>query len=480
MKKTTLMAMLVLATGAAQANVTLHGLFTDHMVLQREAPLAVSGQAEPGEKVTVTYAGRSQATVAGQNGTWSVTLKAMKASTNAAPFTVQGKNTIVLQDVVVGDVWVCSGQSNMEFGLGGCQRPADVQSADFPLLRQFHVPRRQAAAPCDQVQGAWVVCSPQTAAGFTAVGFYFARQVYKTTGVPIGLINASWGGTPIEPWVAPAGLALVPQAMRQEIPIGAPHVWHELYFGMIHPLTRLPIKGALWYQGESNAIFNQDPNREESYLAKEKALISSWRKAWGVGDFPFYLVQLASFQPPNNGPEGGQPWARICMAQFRALTIPHTGMAVAIDLADPGNPGDIHPKNKKDVGERLALWALAKDYGKKVPAYSGPLYQSMKVEGHKIRLRFDSVGSGLVVARKSGYEPPVQEPRGKLQRFAIAGADRKWVWADAVIDGKTVVVSSPEVPNPVAVRYAFATNPEGCNLYNKEGLPASPFRTDAW
>ena len=462
--------------------VTLDGLFTDHMVLQRDIPVTVAGAAAPGEKVTVAFAGQKLTATAGTDGKWSVKLAAMKANKTPATMTVGTGNELTLQDIVVGDVWLCSGQSNMEFKLGQSNRPDDVKSAELPLIRQFTVPRNRIATPCEVVKSAWVVCSPQSAAGFTAVGFYFARKVQKETGVPIGLIDSSWGGTPIEPWIAPVGKEMVPEPLREivKLPFDGPADWSQLYNGMIHPLIKFPIKGALWYQGESNAIFNKDDNREESYHQKMRGLIGGWRKVWNIGDFPFYYVQLANFQNPNDNPEGGEPWARICTSQLRSLSIANTGMAVAIDLADVGNPSDIHPKNKLDVGERLAAWALAKDYGKKQLVYSGPLYKKMKIEGGKIRIGFDSVGSGLTVATKKGYDPMVKDPQGKLKRFAIAGEDKKWVWADAVIDGKTVVVSSPSVPKPVAVRYAFSANPDGCNLYNNEGLPASPFRTDTW
>jgi sialate O-acetylesterase len=243
---------------------------------------------------------------------------------------------------------------------------------------------------------------------------------------------------------------------------------------MIHPLVNFRIKGALWYQGESNG------GEGDSYFFKKRALIGSWRHLWAEGDFPFYFVQLANFQKPNPDPAGGDGWARVRMAQSRCLTIPHTGMAVAIDLADADNPDDIHPKNKQDVGERLARWALAKDYGRKDVVCSGPLYKEMKVEGDRIRIVFDSTGSGLTAASKIGRAPILADPQGRLQGFAIAGEDRKWVWADATIDGASVLVASPAVPKPVAVRYAFTMNPAKANLYNKDGLPASPFRTDDW
>ena len=240
---------------------------------------------------------------------------------------------------------------------------------------------------------------------------------------------------------------------------------------MIHQITRFPIKGALWYQGEANG------GDGDIYTTKMQALIGGWRAAWKQGDFPFYFVQLATFLPPNENPAGGDGWAKIRCAQMKALAIPHTGMASAIDIGDAGN---IHPTNKQDVGKRLALWALARDYGKPGIVPSGPLYQAMKIEGGKIRLAFDYVGSGLMVGKKDGRQPTVEDPAGKLARFAIAGADKQWVWANAVIDDNAVVVSSDKVPNPVAVRYAFTTNTSGANLYNREGLPASPFRTDEW
>jgi sialate O-acetylesterase len=267
----------------------------------------------------------------------------------------------------------------------------------------------------------------------------------------------------------------LPYPISSHEPLG----WHCLHNGMINPLIHFGIKGALWYQGENNG------NEGDSYFQKKRALIGGWRKAWEIGDFPFYFVQLCSFSgypgtKPNMNPAGGDGWAAIRMAQLKTLTIPHTGMAVSIDLAEAGNHANIHPTNKKDVGERLALWSLAKDYGKHDLVCSGPLYQSMKMEAGRIRIIFDSVGSGLTAATKNGYDPMVKDAAGRLKAFAIAGEDKQWVWADAVIEGNTVVVSSPSVPKPVAVRYAFTWNPDGCNLYNNEGLPASPFRTDKW
>ena len=256
-----------------------------------------------------------------------------------------------------------------------------------------------------------------------------------------------------------------------ENPLANPGNPMSIYNGMIYPLAPYAIKGALWYQGESNG------GESDEYYYKMRALIGGWRKIWNQGGFPFYFVQLANFQQPNDNPEGGDGWAKIRMAQVKALTIPHTGMATIIDI---GDGPDIHPKNKFDVGERLALWALHNDYGKSSVVVSGPLYKSITVEGSKIRVAFDHVGHGLMAGKKTGLAPTQEEVGAKLKRFAVAGTDKKWFWADALIDGRTVVVSSPMVPAPLAVRYAFTMNPEGANLYNREGLPASPFRTDEW
>jgi len=522
MKQLITSAVLLCSTLSGYADVALHGLFTDNMILQRDIPVAVYGMAEPGEKVTVTFVGKTKAAIAGKDGAWSVKLDAMKFSATAAAMTVAGKNTITLNNVLIGDVWLCSGQSNMEFSLGQSNRPDDITKADFPTIRMFHVPGVPAACLRTDTKFGWGVCTPQAASNFSAVGFYFARKITQETGVPIGLMKAAWGGTCIEPWISYPGLASIPELAQDKetldkliktyvdtmaglpaktaayvaearkaisantqvpdpvdlpfYPINGtgPYGWNCLYNGTIHPLTKFGIKGVLWYQGEANG------GEGETYFQKTRALIGGWRKAWNQGDFPFYLVQLANYEAPNKNPEGGDGWAKVRMAQLKSLTIPNTGMAVAIDLADADNPRDIHPKNKKDVGERLALWSLAKDYGKKNLVFSGPLYKSMKVEVAKIRISFDSTGSGLSVGTKKGYDPIVKDAHGKLQKFAIAGEDKKWVWAEAVIDGKTVLVSSPSVPKPVAVRYAFSMNPDGCNLYNNEGLPASPFRTDEW
>jgi len=436
-----------------EAKPFVHSLFGDHMVLQRDMKAPIWGWAKPGEKVTVEMAGKSGTAAADKDGRWEVRLGPFEAG---GPHTlkISGPQAVTIQDVLVGDVWLCSGQSNMEWGMTGSDTGDDIPKADFPKIRQT------------RPGGNWTVCTPESAAGFKAVGFYFARAVQRETGVPIGLVNNAVGGSRIEPWVDPASVASATE-VRPALEGGK----SSLFIAKTLPLVPYALRGMLWYQGESNG------NEGASYLHKLQVLIGGWRKLWGQGDFPLYVVQLPNFQQANDNPAGGDGWAKIREAQLKALAIPNTGVIITIDVGDPGN---IHPKNKFDVGERLARWAVAKDYGKKGLVYSGPLYKGMKVEGNKVRISFDHVGSGLMVGKKEGRRPTEEVKDGQLKRFAVAGADKKWVWADAVIEKDTVVVSSPDVPNPVAVRYAFSGNPEGCNLYNKEGLPASPFRTDDW
>lgn len=480
------LTVLFLSITAAHADVRCTNLFGDHMVLQRDMPLPVWGLAGTDEKVTVKIGDNQGTATADAQGKWTVKLPAMKANATPQELSIAGKNTITIKDVLVGDVWVCSGQSNMEMNLGGCNAPEDIAAADLPNIRRIKFPHVALSLPTTNVPGNWQICTKATAPGFTAAGFYFARRIQKDTGVPIGLLDDSWGGTRIEPWIPPCGFETEPALAgimadvkkREEAARGAKDnapmdagLPVALYNGMIHPVVPFGIKGALWYQGESNG------NEGDEYYSKMRALIGGWRKVWNQGDFPFYFVQLANFQKPTNDPAGGDGWAKVRMAQTKSLEIPHTGMAVIIDI---GETADIHPKNKFDVGERLARWALHHDYGKKDVVVSGPLYKSMQVDGSKVRITFDHADGGLIVGKKDGRKPTEEVAAGKLARFAIAGEDKKWVWADAVIDGGTVIVSSSEVPKPVAVRYAYSMNPEGCNLYNKAGLPASPFRTDNW
>jgi len=511
-------ALTAVAVSAAPAATRLPSVFSDNMVLQRGVSVPVWGWAEAGEKVTVKFAGQEKVATAGADGKWMTKLDAMEASDTPAEMTIadgSGK-TRKLKSILVGEVWLGSGQSNMEMSVGGCLESGKFcKEAKYPAVRMFTVAKKPAGQPRDDVSGRWQVCSPSSVRGFSAVAYFFGRRIHKELGVPVGLIHSSWGGTRIEPWTPPCGFqavgslqsfvkqidqaparyrkgvgeaisrveAWLPKAKQAladngEIPPAPSMPKHSLnssgsptglYNGMIHGLIPFAMRGALWYQGESNG------GEGKSYYEKKRALIGGWRKLWGQGDFPFYFAQLASFMQPNSKPEGGDGWARVREAQAACLSIPNTGMAVLTDIGDGRN---IHPKNKQDVGDRLALWALAKDYGRKDLVHSGPIYSGSKVDGGRMVLSFDHAGSGLMVGKKEGLAPAQEVAGGTLKGFSIKGADGKWYWADARIDGKAIVVSSDKVSKPVAARYAFTTNTDHCNFYNKEGLPAVPFRTD--
>jgi sialate O-acetylesterase len=476
---------------AKAADLKLPAIFGDNMVLQRGVTCPVWGSAEAGEKVTVSLLDQKKETVAGPNGKWMVKLDALTAG-GPYELSVAGGSTITLKNVMVGEVWVCSGQSNMEMAL----RPTRdgmkaAQESHNPMIRLFTVAKNNNIKPASDVKGNWAECESDVAKDFSAVGYYFGRELQKELKVPVGLIHTSWGGTPIEVWLsrramaadanmgqyldsydkrlaqyeaalsehnaqlAAAKLAGKPAPKAPPGPGWSPGV---LYNNMIAPLLPYAIGGTIWYQGESNA--------GQAYLYRKQmpAMIKQWREDFACGEFPFLMVQLANFMDRKTEPTD-TPWAELREAQtMTARSTPKTGMAVIIDI---GEAKDIHPRNKEDVGKRLALAAEAIGYGRKI-VYSGPLYESIKVEGNQARLSFSHVGGGLVA---QGGET--------LKGFAIAGADKKFVWADAKIDGDSIVVSSSAVPQPAAVRYAWADNPE-CNLYNKEGLPASPFRTDDW
>jgi sialate O-acetylesterase len=624
----------------------LPNLIGDHMVLQRDREIHIWGFADPGEDVTATLGGNASYVKTGPAGDWSVHLPPMPAG---GPFTltIQGKKTIAVKDVLIGEVWVASGQSNMTFGLSGSVGGAEeLAHADYPQIRLFTVPKRIALQPQrNTLPATWQICSPESAKDFSAVGYYFARDLHRNLGVPIGVIESAWPGTTIEEWIGPGALrqdarlkpildqwhasksaaettagVRVPfdlefddfelirdSAAGEAVPFSnfddgstrnatgggwrydwqaAPDTafelvapgrggrgfaarisgaldesdnsrltakfkldsspmdlssysglrfwvrgngqvrartlqptitdyddystslfhatadWHPLtiwfrdlrqegwgvslpftqnaltgfsienlttvgypprpvsglFEGMIAPLLPYPFRGAIWYQGESNAL------KAHQYRTLLPALITSWRQASQQNSFPFLIVQL-----PNHGAVPDQPtesaWAEMREAQFlTARQLPDTGIVVTIDV---GDPQDVHPHRKAEVGERLALWALGTTYAKPV-VYSGPLYQAMEVQGSRIRIRFSNVGTGL---QANGGLP--------LRGFALAGPDRTFHWADASIEGDAVVVSSSQVPAPVAARYAWADSPP-CNLFNKEGLPASPFRTDEW
>ena len=471
-------------TFTAAADVTMPPVLGNGMVLQRDLPVPVWGWADAGEKISVSFAGQTKTAKAGANGKWMVKLDPLKSNNKAASLTVTGNNKISLDNVLVGEVWICSGQSNMEWALGSSMNAKEeVATANHPQIRLFNVPGRTTSPlPKEKGAGSWQVCNPKSAIGFSAVGYFFGRRLQKVLGVPVGLVGSNWGGTRIEPWTTLAGFKSVPELSKiadqvknykadTKVGGGSPSA---IYNSMVHPLAPFAMRGGIWYQGESNG------GEGVTYYHKKHALVNGWRKAFQNKDLAFYWVQLANFRQPNNNPAGGDGWARIREAQTKALDIPHTGMAVAIDLADAHNPNDIHPRNKQDVGGRLAQWALHQTYGKKDLVPTGPLYKSHKVKGNAIHLTFDHIGKGLMVGKKIKLEPTAEVKGGKLEHFAIAGEDKKWFWAEATIDGETVVVKSSDVRKPVAVRYGYTMNPANANLYNKEGIPASPFRTDSW
>lgn len=451
------------------ADVKLPTVFADGMVLQQKSTVTVWGWAEPGEKVTVKgswqWFGKAR-TTADADGQWRIRLKTPKAG-GPHTLTIQGNNQVVLNDVLTGEVWICSGQSNMQWTLENSQEgQAAVNAANHPQIRLFTVPHNVAAQPQADCDGTWQVCTPETVKNFSAVAYYFGRQLNQKLNVPIGLIHTSWGGTVAEAWMSEGALRAfggfdeplnrlqTPDQHDDKFP--HQNVPSALYNKMVYPLRHYRIAGAIWYQGESNAA------RWQQYLTLFPALIADWRAQWGQGDFPFYYVQIAPYKYHDSKAIGS---ATLREAQMLTLkTVNNVGMAVTMDI---GEESDIHPRNKHDVGHRLALWALAKTYGQKGLVYSGPIYNGMKVERDTIRLSFDSVGGGLV------------ERGGPLTHFEIAGDDGVFVPAKAVIDNNTVVVSAAGVPKPAAVRYAF-TNWAQPNLFNKEGLPASSFRTDDW
>ncbi len=631
---------LAMLSFVAQATIRLPKILSDNMIIQRNKPITFWGWADANEKVTVQFKQQTKSVKADKSGKWMVTLAAEAAG---GPFQIvfKGKNTITLSDVLIGEVWVCSGQSNMEWPLASANNAEnEIKNANYPQIRQFLVQKSVSLKPEEDVKGgSWKICTPENAGEFTAVGYFFARELYSQLNIPVGLVNTSWGGTHSETWTSREAFeqstefksminsmpkidleALAKKrnnvlidklkAMNITLPssgseqwksasyndsqwntMTVPGVWEQqkledldgvlwfrksvtiaavdagkeatlelamiddmdetyvngqpvgttkkyndkrkytlaasvlkegvnviavritdtgggggiygdakelklttasgavislagdwrytiesvsegttsvgpnsyptlLYNAMLYPITNFAIEGVIWYQGESNA------GRAYQYRAAFPLMIQDWRKQWKQGDFPFYFVQLASFNSANGTSEHGSTWGELREAQTMTLSLPNTGMAVTTDI---GDPTDIHPRNKQDVGKRLAAIALNKVHGKN-NVYSGPMYQSMKVEGNKIRISFTQTGSGLMVKDKYGY----------LKGFEIAGADQKFHYAKAWIEGNEVVVASDEVTAPVATRYGWADNAEEDNLFNKEGFPASPFRTDVW
>ena len=483
----------ILLTGTfASADVKPAAIFGDHMVLQQGMSVPVWGWADPGEKVTVSVTGQTQTAVTGDDRKWMVHLSDLKGP-GPVEMTIAGKNSIKLSDVLIGEVWLGSGQSNMEFSVsksvkrfaGVNDEEKEIAAADYPKIRMFTVKMSLSDTPMDDCQGQWEVCSPQTVGAFSAVGYFFCRQLQKAINQPIGFINSSYGASVAQAWISKDDLTADPRFKgllndleKQKLAYASSqpaiatatepttkaagrraargpanpisnHSPYMLWNAMLHPVQPYAIRGAVWYQGESIV------GGVELYPALMQTLITTWRKQWGEGDFPFYFVQLAALDNNSNRPE-------VREAQAKALSLPNTAMVVTIDIGDKKN---VHPKDKQDVGDRLARIARALVYKEKIE-YSGPMYESMKVDGDVVRIKFSHLGGGLVARG------------GELKTFEIAGADQKFVPATASIDGDTVVVKADGLKDPAVVRYAWNRWPEGANLYNSDGLPAAPFRTD--
>ncbi|GEM_PF-529798 len=457
-------------------------VFQDHMVLQRGRRNPVFGTALPGTTVRLRVKGKELSTKTGPDGRWNLLLPELPAG---GPYTFElqcGPDKKVFKDVLVGEVWLCSGQSNMQFRLAqALNAKKEVAKALDPSLRLLQVKRTRSAKPLDHFQGTWTACTPQSARNFSAVAYFFGRELRKKLGVPVGLIHSSWGGTPVEAWTSHPALAkdpegrkvldawarmdrLFPARLRRwkaarrakgragRMPIGPKHKNHPagLFNAMIHPLLPFGIRGVIWYQGEANA------GRAFAYRRTFPLMIRDWRRRWGY-DFSFFFVQLANFRVRNT-----KSWAELREAQALALNLPKTGMAVAIDIGDPGN---IHPKNKQEVGRRLALLARRQVYGEKKLVAQGPDFIGFERKGKQLLLHFDSHGSSLVLRGKEGFE--------------LAGKDRKFFPAVPRKQGHELLVESEKVTEPIAVRYAWDSSPKLC-VFNKEGLPAPPFRSDAW
>ena len=507
MAKIRVAPLLILLSQPLLAVITPAPLFQDGAVLQREKPVPVWGKTDPGGKVSVTFAGQTKTASADRAGRWLITLDPLETSAQGRTLSISGDGSppIEIKDVVVGEVWLGSGQSNMQWSIGQTRKEDQALAADgpVPLLRLFDVPRVLSHARKDTVNAKWSAATPETAKSFSAVGYFFGRRLAEELKVPVGIIHSSWGGSRIEPWWAEEGLVGIAElepvrqqrlakspgfpeydrkfrahldalgrwlpeakkALDEGLPAPDMPTAPELlklghgaetgtYQAMIHPLVPFALRGFIWYQGESN-------NGEGmAYATKKRALIEGWRKQFKAAEAPFLFVQLAPF---NYGPQREGQLPEIWWAQQETLKIPHTGMAVTNDI---GNPRDIHPTNKSEVGRRLSLWALADTYGRKDLVKSGPLFAESKITGKGIAIRFDHTGGGLV--SRDGKP---------LTHFEIAGPDGVYQPAEAsIIEGKTIMLSSPSVPKPERARFAWSQVAEP-NLMNKEGLPAAAFNT---
>jgi sialate O-acetylesterase len=459
-------------------------IFGDNMVLQRQQTVPVWGWAAPDATVTVNFAGQTKSTRADASGKWLVKLDELMASAEPQNLVAESGGTIILTNILVGEIWLASGQSNMEKPIGkqAGQKPVfnaeqELAAANYPDIRIFQVKKLLSAAPLADLKAnsGWLACNSNSldSTSFSAAAYFFGREIHTNLNVPIGLIESSWGGTRIEPWTPPAGFTEIPsQAKFAQTKLGTNRLSNTrpmaIYNAMIAPLAGFAMRGALWYQGESNLMGTNADNDYLDYPDKMAALVGGWRGIWGEGDFPFYFVQIAPFKyfsgrtrrvnSPSMLPEF---WA---LQSLSARQIKNTGMVVTTDLAD--NLDDIHPRDKQDVGHRLALLALSKTYGEKNAVCSGPVFKKMTIEGGKAVLTFEHADGGL--ASKDGQP---------LTWFTIAGADGKFVPAKAKITGSTVEVSTAGIEKPVAVRFAWDETAQP-NFCNQAGLPAEPFRTD--
>jgi len=509
MKKTILsLSVFVAALQFASADVKLPAIFSEHMVLQQEALVPVWGWADAGEQVTVELAGQVKTTTADANGKWMVKLAKLKQGEGLS-LVVKGKNKLTVNDVLVGDVWICSGQSNMGLTVNRAMNfEQEKAAAKFPQLRMFTVERKSTAEPQADCKGRWELTTPENVGFFSAAAYFFGRELHQQLKMPVGLINTSWGGTSIEAWTSMEAqsklkeyptiseswvkatatpydekkamdqynkqLAIYKENVKKAKEEGKPapkalvkpvdprlnqNYPANLYNGMVAPLIPYALKGGIWYQGENNS----GKSWANLYGTQLETMIKDWRTRWGY-DFPFAWVQLPDFKAPQKDVTEPGGWVTIREEMLKSLKIPKTGMAITLGL---GMADNIHPTNKQEVGKRLAMWALADVYKQKGVASSGPLPSGDKVKGSEVVISFKHTDGGL------------KAEGGELKGFAIAGEDKVWKWAQARIEGDKVIVSHPDIKKPVAVRYAWAANPV-FSLYNGAGIPATPFRTDDW
>jgi len=478
MKKLTFITLSFFVLCSLSAQVLLPKVITNNMVLQRGKPVSIWGKSSVNEKITVTFAGQIKMAKTDTAGNWQVKLSPMKASAEPRKMIISGSNTITLENILVGEVWLCSGQSNMEYPLdrklkryataqkGDDFAEKELKAAKNPLIRILYVEHKlQAELPTK----GWTDCNDTIVRYVSAAGYFFAKEIATELKVPVGIISSSWGGTRVEQWTPPTAYEHSP--LYKDTVLGKKNfkidrmVPGKMFEGMLRPIIPYTIKGLLWYQGESNLMIHDTA----TFAYKTRLMLDTWRGLWNDKDLPFYFVQIAPHyytkRTKDLYPHGADLLPYYWEAQAKCLEFPKTGMVVTTDLVD--DLGNIHPSYKWEVGRRLSLWALAKDYGKKI-VYSGPLYKRMKVKSNTIELEFSQIGSGLDSSNNQS-----------IKWFTIAGADKKFYPADAVIIGEKLIVSSKEVQNPVAVRFAWDETAMP-NFCNKEKLPASPFRTDKW